>query len=308
MVKCVYNREVKTKVRCFVETYEERKMESKFTRNELQRLGCTEEEINLVMSYQKRLPIIFDNEDNIEKFCINARDLYKEIIQSDDMSHFSRWIKRALKNYRFEENLDFILISPNGRTKEFAQGGDTRSIDYIISVDMAKQLAMLDKKETGFIARRYFILMERIVKENKEWFGVRNPERKEYKEMCEMLSENIYRHSARTADRYDYSREANILNIIACGADAQSIRNYFGLGNQSQLTRDSLKKDYNEKLSFLQKQNRIYLGLDMPIVERVKLLIASFDVIYPTASPILPWMSREDMLKAREDLVNKLLR
>ena len=50
----------------------------------------------------------------------------------------------------------------------------------------------------------------------------------------------------------------------------------------------------------------IYLGLDMPIVERVKILIASFDVIYPTASPILPWMSREDMLKAREDLINRL--
>lgn len=61
----------------------------------------------------------FDNEDNIEKFCIDARDLYKDIIQSDDTSHFSRWMKRALKNYHFEENLDFIMIRPIGLTRVF---------------------------------------------------------------------------------------------------------------------------------------------------------------------------------------------
>ena len=281
-------------------------MVQKFSKKELERLGCTPDEIDLVMTYQKRFPIILDNEDNIEKFCINARDLYKDIIQSDDMSNFSRWMKRALKNYRIEENLDFIMVSPIGRTKEFAQGGDTRSVDYTLSIDMAKQLAMVDKKESGFIARKYFILMERIVKDNKEWLEIRYPERKEYKDMCEMLSSNIYKHSARPADKYDYSREANILNIIACGSEAQSIRNHFGLNNQNELTRDSLEKDYNEKLAFLQKQNMIYLGLDMPIVERVKMLIASFDVIYPTASPVLPRLSREDMLRAREELIDRL--
>ena len=78
-------------------------MNKKFTKKELQRLKCTDKEIELVMEYQRRFPIILDNEDNIEKFCIDARELYKNIIQSDDMSHFSRWMKRAIKNYRFEE-------------------------------------------------------------------------------------------------------------------------------------------------------------------------------------------------------------
>lgn len=148
--------------------------------------------------------------------------------------------------------------------------------------------------------------MEKIVIDNKSWNDVRNPEKKEYKDMCAMLSTSIYKHSARIADKYDYSREANILNIIATGSDAQSIRNYFGLSSGNELTRDSLEKDYNEKLAFLQKQNMIYLGLDMNITERVKMLIASFDVIYPIASPIMPWLSREDMLKAREELIKNL--
>ena len=121
-------------------------MVTKFTRKELERIGRTEEEIDLVLKYQKRFPIILDNEDNIEKFCIDARMLYKEIIQSDDMSHFSRWMKRAIKNYGFAENIDFSMISPIGRIKEFAKGGDTKSKTYTLSVDMAKQLAMIDKK------------------------------------------------------------------------------------------------------------------------------------------------------------------
>ena len=282
-------------------------MNKKFTKKELQRLKCTDEEIDLVMEYQRRFPIILDNEDNnIEKFCIDARELYKNIIQSDDMSHFSRWMKRAIKNYRFEENIDFSLIRPIGLIKEFAKGGDVKSINYSLTIDMAKQLAIVDKKESGFVARRYFILMEQIVKDNKDWLDTRMPERKEYKDMCEALSNNIYKHSARPADKYDYSREANILNVIATGSSAQSIRNYFGLNSQNELTRDSLEKDYNEKLAFLQKQNMIYLGMDIPIVERVKMLMASFDIIYPTASPILPWMSKEDMLKARTKLIDSL--
>jgi len=140
------------------------------------------------MKYQKRFPIILDNEDNIEKFCINAKDLYKEIIQSEDTSNFSRWIKRAIKNYGFTENTDFSTISPIGRIGNkslIAQGGDIKSTTYILSVDMSKQLAMIDKKETGFITRKYFILMENIVTKNKEWLAIRDPEKEEYKKILD---------------------------------------------------------------------------------------------------------------------------
>lgn len=48
-------------------------MVTKFSKKELERIGRTDDEIELVMKYQKRFPIILDNEDNIEKFCIDAR-------------------------------------------------------------------------------------------------------------------------------------------------------------------------------------------------------------------------------------------
>lgn len=134
-------------------------MIQKFSKKELQRLGCTGEEIALVLKYQKRFPIILNNEENIEKFCINAKDLYKEIIQSDDTSHVSRWIKRAIKNYGFTENVDFSAISPSGRIGDkslIAQGGDIKSTTYILSVDTSKQLAMIDKKRIWFYSKKIF--------------------------------------------------------------------------------------------------------------------------------------------------------
>lgn len=275
-------------------------MQQKFSKKELERLGCNEEEIKLVMEYQRKLPVIVDN-DEIEKFCVDARTLHDQL---GSKRKFSEWIKTRIKTYDFTRTIDFVKVAPIMETSKF--GGDTRSENYSLTLDMAKQLAMVEKINSGKTTRYYFILMERLVRLNKDWWTTRNPEKKEYNDMCNALSENIHRHSGRYADKYDYSREANILNKICCGSDAQSIRNYFGLQNQNELTRDSLEKDYNEKLAFLQKQNIIYLGMNFPIVERIKLLISAFDIIYPTANPILPWLSRENMLKAREELIDKL--
>lgn len=277
-------------------------MVTKFTRKELQRLKCTEDEINLIMLYQKKLPILIENEE-VDGFCVDVRELH---FQLGVGKHFADWFKIRVKAYGFIENIDFTMVSPIGETKGFAVGGDTRSKNYLLTIGMAENLALVEKTTTGQTVREYFRLMRTIVKRHKNWTDVRNPERKEYNDMCTMLSNNIFKHNARPADKYDYAREANIMNIIATGSEAQSIRNYFGINNNNELTRDSLEQDYNEKLAFLQKQNMIYLGLDMPIVERVKMLIASFDVIYPIASPILPYLSRDDMLKARESLINKL--
>lgn len=246
-------------------------MVQKFSRKELQRLGCTDDEIELVMKYQKRFPIILDNEDKIERFCIEARMLYKEIIQSDDMSHFSRWIKRAIKNYGFVENSDFAMISPIGRIKEFAKGGDVKSKTYTLTVDMAKQLAMIDKKESGFIARKYFILIEKIVANNKDWLAIRDPEKVEYKKMSEEVCNWCYRIWHRKAYRSDYAVEADMLNVIVSGKTSQQLKSEYGV-SANDLIRDYLKKEHNEELLFLEKQNQVLLLMDMGFTERKNML------------------------------------
>ena len=74
-------------------------------------------------------------------------------------SRFNDWINNRVKEYQFIENTDFILITKNLVTK--IHGGDRRSKDYHLTLDMAKELSMVERTEKGREARRYFIECER---------------------------------------------------------------------------------------------------------------------------------------------------
>jgi phage anti-repressor protein len=93
---------------------------------------------------------------------VNARELHTFLELGRD---FSNWIKARIAQYGFEEGEDFILIRQNGRTKN--QGGDRRSMNYFITLDMAKELAMVERNEKGKQARRYFIDCEKQLHEQK---------------------------------------------------------------------------------------------------------------------------------------------
>ena len=94
---------------------------------------------------------------------VNARDLHKFLGVGRD---FSSWIKERIKTYGFVESLDFIVVqnlsSPKrGSSKSRAQ----TLLDYTISIDMAKELCMIEKTEKGRECRRYFIECERQLRQ-----------------------------------------------------------------------------------------------------------------------------------------------
>lgn len=272
-------------------------MNQKFSKKELERLGCNEEEIKIVMEYQRKLPVIVEN-DVIEDFCVDARTLHTQL---DVGKQFSNWIQIRIKSYKFVDGVDFKAFTPNGLKPQ----GGRPTTEYTLTIDMAKQLSMIERSTIGNLARRYFILIEKLVMDNKDWWGIRNPQKENYKPMCNAISESIHRACGRYGDDYDFKREADIINIIGVGSRAQSIKNYLGIGTNA-ITRDSLLADYNEKISFLQDQNILLLGMDMPIIQRVKMLIRFFDTKYPNAKPLQDYYDREYMIKARENIINEL--
>jgi len=91
---------------------------------------------------------------------VNARDLH-DFLGSN--RQFADWIKERIQSYGFVENQDFILISQNCEIKE-GRGGDRRSTDYAITLDMAKELSMVERTAKGKQARQYFIECERRAK------------------------------------------------------------------------------------------------------------------------------------------------
>ncbi len=89
---------------------------------------------------------------------VSARDLWKFLNVNYD---FSTWIKRRIEKYDFIENEDFIIVSLIPQKCGIKRGGDRKSIDYILSIDTAKELAMIENNSTGRAARRYFIQYEK---------------------------------------------------------------------------------------------------------------------------------------------------
>lgn len=92
------------------------------------------------------------NEQGIET--VNARELHEFL---EVKSKFADWFKNRVSEFGFIENSDFVSVS------KILEGGG-RSIEYHISIDMAKELSMLERNDKGKQARLYFIECERIAK------------------------------------------------------------------------------------------------------------------------------------------------
>lgn len=82
---------------------------------------------------------------------ISAHLLHKQLKVK---SLFANWIKRRIEEYNFTENEDFF---PN---MEKSSGG-RRVKDYLLTLDTAKELAMVERNEVGRTIRRYFIAKEK---------------------------------------------------------------------------------------------------------------------------------------------------
>jgi len=58
------------------------------------------------------------------------------------------------------ENQDFLSLTQTGEREI----GATRRIEYFLTLDAAKHFAMLEKTETGFAIRQYFVEFEKQAK------------------------------------------------------------------------------------------------------------------------------------------------
>ena len=85
---------------------------------------------------------------------VNARDLHVFLGVG---KVFRAWIQERIALFGFIENQDFIVSSEFGRNP---QGGRPAK-DYHLTLDMAKELAMIERTPRGKEARQYFIACEK---------------------------------------------------------------------------------------------------------------------------------------------------
>lgn len=97
---------------------------------------------------------IFDNELGQ---AVSARDLHAFL---GSKQRFSDWMKNRIEKYGLVENQDYTSF--NNFIKRGI--GGTTTIEYALTIDAAKELAMVEGNEKGKQARQYFIECEKKLK------------------------------------------------------------------------------------------------------------------------------------------------
>lgn len=91
---------------------------------------------------------------------VDGRDLH-DFLEVE--TPYTKWIDRMM-GYGFAENVDFSVFDKNVHD-DTAFGGTRKMKDHALTLDMAKELSMIQRTDRGKQARQYFIEMEKKAKQ-----------------------------------------------------------------------------------------------------------------------------------------------
>lgn len=89
------------------------------------------------------------------EFPIDARELHEKL---DVQTRFDIWLNRRIEDYGFALNRDFC-------TNLSKSTGGRCATEYSLTIDMGKELAMLENNEKGRMVRKYFIAVEKAFRQ-----------------------------------------------------------------------------------------------------------------------------------------------
>lgn len=93
------------------------------------------------------------NENETGEVVLSGRQLHEFL---EIGTEYRKWFPR-MAEYGFTENQDYIRVSQKCPTL----GGEQEIVDHVIKLDMAKEIAMIQRNEKGKQARQYFIQVEK---------------------------------------------------------------------------------------------------------------------------------------------------
>jgi len=160
-----------------------------------------------------------------------ARDVYDFIFKDVEKKQpFRMWIARAITKYNFIEGKDFSTYScetKNGRPK----------IDYVVTIDMGKELAMVSATKQGSVVRKYFLKCEEIAKQKAITRAIGKETRKTLTDAIEESGENERMHG------HGYSTFTNFVYKLT------------GLTEQMKIYKESCKREELKPTKFRELLN-----------------------------------------------------
>lgn len=126
--------------------------------------------MNAIVMQDTLIPVIDHEIDGELQPCVDARTLHGWLKNGD---RFATWIKNRIATYGFEKNIDFVCLSVITETqRQDGRKGKAKRVDYLLTLDMAKELSMVESNNQGKMARRYFINCEKVLRQTA--FGLMN--------------------------------------------------------------------------------------------------------------------------------------
>ncbi len=205
--------------------------DGKFTKSELKQYGLSEDEISTIIEYQTLLPILQSDRSNSK---VNARDLHKQL---NNGWKFTDWIENRIKSYRLIKDIDYSTISIKYEIDGFTESKDI--LDYILTLDCAKQLAMVERTDIGALVRRYFIIIEKAFENRTNW----NKNRKSTLINCKELRGALITKREELLNGVPewitngnlYSIEFSLLNSVILGMSATQYRKEHNISSKEQI-------------------------------------------------------------------------
>jgi phage anti-repressor protein len=192
-----------------------------------------------------------------KQFPVDARELWEKI---ESKQQFADWIKDRIDKYGFSAGQDFFI---NLRKST----GGRPATEYELTIDMGKELAMVENNEAGRAVRRYFIAIE------NEW-------RTSYGELSKII-----RHELTDALKdsglndkmhgHGYSTFTDLIYRLVLGMDAKHYRAAFGLEPNSNV-RQHVTEFQKIQIGKLEKAVQVWIDLNYNYQEIKDMLSQKF--------------------------------
>ena len=231
---------------------------------------------HVVNEFADIVPVISGRIGERETNVVSGTSLHKALGVATRMTD---WIKRRIGEYGFKEGLDYIIVE-NLRSPNLSSSKSRQQIshEYLTTLDMAKELAMVERSEQGRAIRRYFIQCEealqltapevaaRYRRKLKARIGVANL----FKPMCSAL-ESVRAEQGKVTQSHHYSNESNMISRIVLGG--LTANQWAGMNGVVGDPRDSMNAEQLEHLSYLESTNITLLDMGMDYPQRKAELI-----------------------------------
>ena len=225
------------------------------------------------------VPVIPGHIGGRETNIVSAKALHKALGVGKD---FSTWITDRISEYDFTIGHDYSVHktispnlgkSPNGAAYSKIKQSGRPGKDYLLSVGMAKELAMIERNDQGRAIRRYFIQCEEELQRSVPEIAARYRRQLKarisaanlFKPMCVALESARAEQGKQTQARH-YSNESNMIaRIVLGGMTANQWAQANGITGEP---RDSMNAAQLEHLAYLESTNITLIDMGMEYEQR----------------------------------------